>query len=148
MNWAFHFSKGLLAELIDMIFIFAIYSNLILSIYTRDTLPFLSFFPSYHLVLSKKKTPWHIMGISSGSLVILELLASANDWSTKLLTYKKSLILCSLVEWVVLALEIGEFHIWGNQQWCGYGSMTRGQMIARQYWIVLENWWKINEEKC
>ncbi len=40
-----------------------------------------------------------------------------------------SLLLCSLVE--VLALEIGEFHSWGNHQLCGYGSMTRGQMITR-----------------
>jgi hypothetical protein len=33
-----------------------------------------------------------------------------------------------LPESVVLALEIGEYHSPGNQE-CGYGSMTRGQVI-------------------
>jgi hypothetical protein len=53
---------------------------------------------------------------------------------------------CSLVEWVILALEIGEFQSWGNHQLCGYGSMTRGQMITSWYSIVLEKLMK-NKKK-
>jgi hypothetical protein len=41
------------------------------------------------------------------------------------------LLLCSLIERVILAPEIGKARSQGNHQWCVYGSMTRGQMVTR-----------------
>ncbi len=59
------------------------------------------------------------------------LLAVFEKPKTEVHTDNRVPLLCSLVEWVILALEIVEFHSWGNHQLCGYGSMTRGQMITR-----------------
>ncbi len=60
---------------------------------------------------------------------------NANLWSRNLeqkcIRTTDSPLLSSLVEWVFLALEIGEFHSKGNHQWYGYGSITRAQMITR-----------------
>ncbi len=56
-----------------------------------------------------------------------------------------TLLLCSLVESVILALEIGEFHGWGNHQQCRYGSMTRGQM---DYEIILNCVRKLMKNKA